>query len=159
MAGISLPFYKEVYFAQKGKGAYKNNKKIQVSNEKKLKNVLFAYSLDYSDDLSKTDKESQIIKQLVSKVRNIRSTNSVVEWAYTADGRLGGGINQTTKIWDIAAPSLIIKEAGGIVTDINGKELNFKVSEKDYQKNFSFVASNKTIHKKLMNIIDLVNLK
>ena len=156
MAGIFLPLYKDLYFAKKGKGAYKNNNKIKVSDEKNLKNVLFAYSLDYSEDLSKTEKESQIIKLLVNQVRNLRSTNAVVEWAYTADGRLGGSINQTTKIWDVAATSLIIKEAGGIVTDFNGEELNFKVGKEDYKKSFSFLASNKHLHPKLMKIISKV---
>ncbi|MDD5086222.1 MAG: inositol monophosphatase [Candidatus Nanoarchaeia archaeon] len=154
MAGIYLPFYNLLYFAESGKGATKNNKKIYVSKETELKNILMTYSLDYSKDISKTEKESKIITNIVNNIRNLRATNSVVDFCYTADGRLGGCINQTTKIWDIAAPYLIIKEAGGVVTDINGKDIRFDVKKEDYQKNFTIVGSNKILHPKIMELIN-----
>ena len=153
MAGIYLPFYNLLYFAEIGKGTTKNGEKISVSKESDLKNVLMAYSLDYSEDISKTEKESKIITKIVNNIRNLRATNSVVDFCYTADGRLGGCINQTTKIWDIAAPYLIIKEAGGIVTDIDGKDIKFDVNKENYQKNFTIVGSNKPLHSKIMKLI------
>ena len=103
IAGIYLPIYDLLYFAEKRKGATRNGEKISVSKETELKNILLAYSLDYSEDISKTEKESKIIKNIVQNVRNIRATNSVIDSCYTADGRLGGHISQTTKIWDIVA--------------------------------------------------------
>lgn len=153
MAGVYLPFYDLLYFAEKGKGATRNGISISVSKEGNLKNVLLAYSLDYSADPSKTDRESRIISSLVKKIRNLRSTNSLVDFCYTADGRLGGCVNQTTGIWDIAAPCLIIKEAGGVVTDCEGGEIDFQVNEKNYQKNFTIACSNKTLHPEIMKII------
>jgi myo-inositol-1(or 4)-monophosphatase len=44
----------------------------------------------------------------------------LIDLCFTADGKLGACINQTTKIWDIAGPGLIIEEAGGIVSDLKG---------------------------------------
>lgn len=155
MAGIYLPFYDSLYFAEKGKGAYLNDKKIFVTRETNLKNVLFGYSLDFSEDKSKTEFEVKIIKELVSNVRNLRATNSVVDFCYTADGRLGGSINQTTKIWDIAAPALIIQEAGGIVTDINGNQLSFKINKSNYLKNFTIIGTNKIFHSKVLKLVDI----
>lgn len=152
VAGVYLPFYDLLYFAEKGKGATRNGEKISVSKEKELKNILMSYSLDYSEDSTKTEKESKIMKNVVQNIRNLRATNSVVDYCYTADGRLGGCINQTTKIWDIAAPYLIIKEAEGIVTDIDGNDIHFKVNESDYQKNFTIVCSNKILHPKIMKL-------
>lgn len=154
MAGIYLPFYDSLYFAEKEKGAYLNNKKIFVTKETNIKNILFSYSLDFSKDKSKTEFEARIIKKLVNNVRNLRATNSVVDFCYTADGRLGGCINQTTKLWDITAPTLIIQEAGGIVTDINGKQLNFEINKSNYLKNFTFVGANKILHSKVLKLID-----
>ena len=153
MAGIYLPAYDLLYFAEKGKGATRNNESISVSKEDELNNILLAYSLDYSDDASKTEKEAKIIGLLVQNIRNLRATNCVVDFCYTSDGRLGGCINQTEKIWDLAAPYLVINEAGGIVTDINGEDINFKVNEKNYQRNYTSVSSNKVLHTKIINLI------
>lgn len=154
MAGIYLPSYNLLYFAEKGKGATRNGEKIYVSAEKELKNILMAYSLDYSEDASKAEKESKIIKNIVQNTRNLRSVNScAVEFCYVADGKLGGYINQATKIWDIAAPYLLVKEAGGIVTDISGNDIDFTVDELNYQKNFTVVGSSKSLYVKIMKLI------
>lgn len=61
----------------------------------------------------KTEKEVKIIKLIVDNARNLRATNSCVDFCYVACGRDGGYLNQTSCIWDCAAPSLIIAEAGG----------------------------------------------
>ncbi len=156
MAGIYLPYYDLLYFSEVGKGTVRNGKRVSVSNESDLKNVLVAYSLDYSEDVLKTENESRIIRLLVQNIRNLRATNSVVEFCYVADGRLGGCINQTTKIWDIAAPYLLIKEAGGIVTDIRGQDIDFSVTKSNYQRNFTIVCSNPVLHGKIMNLVKKV---
>ena len=153
LSGAYLPIQKELYFAEKGKGAFKNNKPISVSQEENLENVLFAYSLDYSENNEKTTQESKMIKNLVQNVRNIRATNSLLDFLYTAEGKFGGNINQTTKIWDIASPALIIEEAGGKVTDITGNKLNFTINNATINKNFTIIASNKLLHHKILKII------
>jgi len=153
MAGIYLPYYDELYFAEKGKGSFLNGKRIFVTKETDLKNVLFSYSLDFSEDKLKTEFETRIIKELIDDIRNLRATNSVVDFCYTADGRLGGFINQTTKIWDVVAATLIIEEAGGIITDIKGKPLNFKVNQSNYSRNFTIIGSNKILYPKVLELI------
>ena len=99
MAGCFLPVQNETYFAEKGKGATRNGEKIKVSGETELKNILAAYSLDYSDEPGKTESETKVIGQLVKNIRNLRGTNCLIDFCYTADGKLGACINQTTKIW------------------------------------------------------------
>ncbi len=154
MAGCYLPFSQQLYFAETRKGATLNNKKIIVSKETELKNVLAAYSLDYSSEPGKTELEAQIIRQLVKNTRNLRSTNSLLDFCYTADGRFGACINQTTKIWDIAGPGLIIEEAGGKVTDVQGKPFNFNLNEENFGRNFTIVGSSKILHPELIKIIN-----
>lgn len=141
MSGCFMPIQNEIYFAEKGKGATRNGKKISVSSEIELKNILAAYSLDFSDEPGKTEHEAKIIQQVVQKVRNLRSTNCLLDFCYTADGKLGACINQTTKIWDIAGPSLIIEEAGGLVTDIYGNQFNFTLNENNYKPLFIVLRS------------------
>jgi myo-inositol-1(or 4)-monophosphatase len=154
MAGCFLPVQNEIYFAEKGNGAFRNGEKIKVSGETELKNILAAYSLDYSDEPGKTEREAKVIQQVVSKIRNLRSTNSLVDFCYTADGKLGACMNQTTKIWDIAGPGLIIEEAGGKVTDMQGNRFDFKMDETNYNRNFTIVGSNKILHSELIKILN-----
>jgi myo-inositol-1(or 4)-monophosphatase len=154
MAGCFLPLQNEIYFAEKGRGAFRNGEKINVSNETELKNILAAYSLDYSDEPGKTEREAKLIQQVVSRIRNLRSTNCIIDFCYTADGKLGACMNQTTKIWDIAAPGLIIEEAGGIVTDMQGNNYDFSLNETNFDRNFTIVGSNKILHSELINILN-----
>jgi len=154
MSGCFLPVQNELYFAETGKGATRNDQKITVSTETELKNILAAYSLDSSDEPGKTEREAQIMQRLVSSIRNLRSSNCLLDFCYTADGKLGACINQTTKIWDIAGPGLIIEEAGGIVTNISGNPNEFSLNENNYSRNFTIVGSNKVLHENIIRIIN-----
>ena len=154
MAGCFLPVQNETYFAEKRKGATRNGKKIAVSAETKLQNILAAYSLDSSDEPGKTEREAKIMQQLVLSIRNLRATNCLMDLCYTADGKLGACINQTTKIWDIAGPGLIIEEAGGKVTDIFGKTFDFSLTESNYNRNFTIACSNNILHPEILRILN-----
>lgn len=154
LAGCYLPVQNQIYLAEKGKGATLNGEQISVSKESDMKNVLMAYSLDFSDEPGKTEREAKVIQQLVQNVRNLRSTNCLVDFCYTADGKFGGCANQTTKIWDIAGPSLLIEEAGGVATDLNGNTFDFSVTEKNYDRNFEIVAANKLLHPVVIKLIN-----
>ena len=153
LAGAYLPISDEMYLAEKGLGATKNGRPIHVSTERKLKNLLCCYSLDFSEEIIKTEKEVQIIKRLVQRCRNLRSTNSLVDFCMVADGRLGAAINQTMKIWDIAAPQLILEEAGAKVTDINGKPIRYNPSDHSDTENFTAIAASPEIHKLIMELV------
>ena len=144
----------EMYLAEINKGATKNGTRINVGYEPELKNLLCCYSLDYSPDSQKTEREVQIMKALVQQCRNLRSTNSLVDFCFVAEGKLGAAINQTMKIWDIAAPQLILEEAGAKITDIDNEKILFNPSEKSLHENFTAVAANPIIHKKIMKIIN-----
>lgn len=154
MSGCFMPVQNEIYFAEKGKGATCNRKKITVSTETNLKNILAAYSLDFSDEAGKTERETKVIGNLVKNIRNLRGTNCLIDFCYTADGKLGACINQTTKIWDIAGPGLIIEEAGGMVTDISGNQFDFSLNETNYNRNFTIVCSNKMLHNELIKLMN-----
>ncbi len=153
LAGMYLPVDQDVYMAESGKGAWKNSVPIRTSPSSNLAELLIAYSFDFSSDPNKTKAEMQLMARLTAHVRNIRSTNSLYDFCYVTDGRLGAAVNQATKIWDIAAPSLIIKEAGGMVTDINGDVINFDLSSGSFDRNYTIVAAGAEIHQSIMTII------
>ncbi|MFA5588738.1 MAG: inositol monophosphatase family protein, partial [Mariniphaga sp.] len=81
------------------------------------------------------------------------STNSLLDFCYLAVGKIGACINQTTKIWDIAAPGLIIEEAGGKVSDLLGNSFDFSLNEHNYGRNFEIVATNKILHSEVLGLI------
>jgi len=153
MGAAYLPFYKDLYFAETGKGAFKNDINIHISAEKELKNILIAYSADYTDDPRKLDEELSNIGKLIKNTRNIRATNCLIDHVYTAEGRLGGTINKTMKIWDIAVPYILIKEAGGVVTDLHGNCHDFKLSNENYLRNYDMIGANKFLHPKLVELL------
>jgi myo-inositol-1(or 4)-monophosphatase len=153
LAGMYLPLEDQLYAAEKGRGARRNEVPIRMSTAAQLSEVLISYSFDYSELPGKTEAEMALIERLVSRVRNIRSTNSLYDFCGTADGRLGASLNQTTKIWDIAAPWLVIREAGGVVTDIEGGDISFDVHPERIGKNYTIAASAAGIQAALMSVL------
>ena len=153
LGGMYLPLANNLYMAELGKGAFKNGQAVCVSTSEQLEEHLVAYSFDFSDIPGKTESEMEILKKLSRSVRNIRSTNSLVDFCYVADGRLGAALNQSTKIWDIAAAWLLIREAGGKVSDIDGSEILFRVSEDAVNLNYTIVASGSSLHDGLIKTI------
>ncbi|MCU0430882.1 MAG: inositol monophosphatase [Cytophagaceae bacterium] len=150
---MCLPVTGEYYFASRGNGATRNGLPVQVTSEQDLKKTLFAYCLDYSEQPGKTDFEARIIGNLVRNIRNLRGTNCVVDFGYVADGRLGGCATQSTKIWDIAAPSIIIEEAGGKVSDVHGNPLSFILDPLRYLDTYSIVCANAHLHAHVIELI------
>lgn len=152
-AGAFIPVGKHLYYAEHSVKTRLNDKIVHVADALVLSDALVAYSLDYSDNYNDTIKETGILAKLVNNARNIRSTNCLLDFCYTADGRIGAAVNYHEKIWDIAAPWLIVKQAGGVVTDTSGKELDFTVTLENYKKDFPVIASNGHLHDKLINLI------
>ncbi len=153
LGGMYLPLEEKLYMAEKGHGATLNNRPILATQGSDLENALVAYSFDFSDVPGKTRSEMAILERLTGKVRNIRSTNSLLDFCYVADGRLGAAVNQTTKIWDIAVAWLMIREAGGTVTTIEGMPVRFDLSPGSFQQNYTIIASGSGIHSRLLETI------
>jgi len=153
LGGAFLPYYNKLFLAEKNNGAYCNDVRIHCSSETKAANVLVSYSLDYSNNEEKLDREMKFMREIVKHSRNLRATNSAADLCYTAEGRLGACMNQTCKIWDIAALALISKEAGAEVTDFYGQPIDFRVDTSTYMRNYDFLIANKTLHEIFSGII------
>ena len=140
-AGAYLPISESFYYAEHEKGAFLNNKKLSILDGK-MNEMLFAFSTDYTNDLSYFEEGIEIYSYLVQNCRNVRSTNSLVDMMYVAENKLGGCVNLYTKLWDIAAPYLIITEAGGIFSGIKCNTIEFDLSQKGIRKNYGIIAAN-----------------
>ena len=103
------PIKNEIFYAEKESGAYFNNQRIRVSKKKDLNECLFGSNLDG-------------VKNLELNLRI--SGSAALDLAYVASGRLDGYFQKNLNIWDIAAGALMVKEAGGIVNDLNKYSAN-----------------------------------
>ncbi len=139
MGGAYLPIADRLYFAEEGKGAFVNGEKLIIPAVN-LNNSLVAFGIDYTDDAEYLQFGLKCFGWLIKNTRNVRSTNSLVDWTLLAEGKLGATVNLFTKIWDIAAPWIIIKEAGGELTHLIETELHFDLSENGLKTNYPVKA-------------------
>jgi len=143
-------FHGVTYAAQKGEGAYRNNKKIVPSKETSLEEAVIGMDIN-------TYKIQNIIPKLTSliqKTKHIRHLGAnALELCYVADGTTDAFIDIRGKLrsTDIAAAWLIIEEAGAKITAPEGKPLNVKLDPK--QKVEFIAAANQKIHRTILNLI------
>ena len=128
------PIKNELFYAEKNNGAYFNNKRIRVSKKKKIDNCLFGTGSNGNKYINDTYKIN---------IRNLGS--AALDLAYVASGRYDGYFQKDLKIWDVAAGIILVKEAGGIINDID-------VNKYDVERVF---ASNSEIKEKLVE--NLIN--
>ena len=122
------PIKDELFYAEKNHGAYFNNQRIRVSKKRDIDECLFAVGKGkYNPDL--------IYR---------RSGSAALDLAYVASGRFDGYFQDNLNLWDIAAGIIIVKEAGGIINEIDLSSL----------KNIKVLASSAEINTKFIEKID-----
>ncbi len=152
--GVALPRFDRIITAEKGKGAFEGNRKLQISNEKELKNCLIAYGIDgHQEDPNLTYGESKILADLVLNIRNLRSSNSVFDSVMVMQGSYGAYMSKSSKIWDNVGQHIIIEEAGGIYTAFNGERVDYSNPLEKAGKLFSCCFGAPQIHKQVQDII------
>ena len=146
LAVVYNPILDELYTAKIGKGAYLNGKKLKVSNENDFQKSLLATGFPYTsntneDDLNDVLKKIKLILPLCQDLRRLGAAS--LDLCYIAKGTFEGYYEMNLKAWDVSAGILILTEAGGVVSNINGDE--YTLFEDKY-----LVASNGKIHKKFI---------
>lgn len=117
---IHEPSLNEVFYGWQGGGAWCNGKKIQVSSAASLQESLIATGFPYYK-FEKQKRYMALLELLMQKTHGIRRMGAAaVDLAYVAAGRFDGFYEYNLNSWDMAAGVLLIKEAGGTVTDFNG---------------------------------------
>lgn len=112
----------ECFYAWKNGGAYLNGNPIRVSSRENINDALLATGFPYSE-FSRIDEYIEFLKWSMMTARGIRRLGSAAtDLAYVACGRFDAFWEYDLKPWDVAAGALIVKEAGGVVTDYSGGE-------------------------------------
>ena len=114
-----------LYFAEKGKGAfkegYRNHERLRVSARKDLSDALIGTLVNYDKNVSEFDK---VQKTIVSACDNVRIFGScALDLAYVASGKLDAHVSLKNSLADYAAGILLVKEAGGYLFDMNQKDI------------------------------------
>jgi myo-inositol-1(or 4)-monophosphatase len=116
------PLREEMYSATKGSGAFINDRRIRVTQRKGLEGALIGTGFPYRDQ-SQLDTYLAMLRDMIKDTAGIRRPGSAaLDFAYVAAGRLDGFWELGLSEWDFAAGALLVKEAGGTVTDISGGE-------------------------------------
>tara|TARA_B100001063_G_C16591822_1_gene466052 strand:- start:19 stop:732 length:714 start_codon:yes stop_codon:yes gene_type:complete len=123
------PIKNEMFYAEKDSGAFFNNQRIKVSKKNKIEDCLFASG-------GKVKNELELLQR--------KSGCAALDMAYVAAGRYDGYFQKDLNLWDIAAGIVIVKEAGGIINELDLSE----------NKNIKIIASSTDINAKLLEKIN-----
>jgi myo-inositol-1(or 4)-monophosphatase len=136
----------EFFIAEKGKGTTLNGKMIKVSDKADVGTSCLATGFPYTY-LDRENGPLQIFEKLIRKGIAVRRIGSAaIDLCWVAAGRFDAFFEQRLESWDSAAGSLIVQEAGGKVTDYDGKPFSV------YQ--YQMIASNGKIHDELLRIVN-----
>lgn len=140
------PVRQELFTATRGKGARLNDRRIRVSKHSKLEECLLGTGFPYRHSEELINAYTGSLQELIPLSGDIRRAGAAtLDLAYVAAGRLDAFWELGLKIWDLAAGTLMIKEAGGLVTDMEGGD--------DYLKSGNIIAGNPKILKILLKIL------
>ena len=138
----------ELFTAKKGGGAQLEGRRIRVSDNNRLSDSLLCTGFPYREG-SETKLWLKTFAALMPRAQSIHRTgSSVLDLAYIACGRYDGFWEFGLKEWDIAAGALLVQEAGGIITDIDGDTNAFKSG--------NVVAGSPKVYEKIHHILSNV---
>ena len=140
------PIKDEMFVAEKGNGAYLNNKKIRVSARSQLKDCII-FTGGPKKEAKNRDLALKEYNNFSSKVLlPIRKLGSAsLDMAYVAAGRCDGFWQRNLNYWDIAAGIILVKESGGFVTDFLG--------ENKYKENKTILVTNSKINNEMIEVL------
>lgn len=148
-SAVFNPFSDELFFASKGSGAFLNGRQIKVSNKINIEDGLYIAAFSSESGKDKKD-EYNIFGDLNNKTRGVlRLGSAALALAYLSCGRIDGFWAKHLYPWDIAGGLLLVKEAGGKVTDTSDNEYSFQSKD--------LVSSNSLIHDELLKSLNSKN--
>ena len=140
------PIKDEMFVAEKGNGSYLNNQRMRVSSRSKLKDCIVftgGPKLESKNRELAIEEYKKFSSKILIPIRKLGSAS--LDMAYVAAGRCDGFWQRNLNYWDIAAGIILIKEAGGFVTDFEG--------ENRYVENKTILATNSRISKEMIEVL------
>ena len=139
------PTRNELFYAEKGKGAFLNKKKIHTSGVNNIKKALLSTGFAYDVKRTLNNNINNFAKFIKASQAVRRAGSAAIDLCYVACGRFDGFWELGLHPWDSAAASLIIEEAGGKVTQFDGSK--YSIYDKE------ILASNSKIHSQMLKIL------
>jgi myo-inositol-1(or 4)-monophosphatase len=142
---IYNPANEELFIAEKGKGAFLNDQRVRVASRKRLVDAVVACGLPHHGrpGFPLAHRETGAVQERVAGLRRFGA--AALDLAWVAAGRLDAYWERHIKPWDMAAGMILVREAGGYVTDCNGTDEMFAKGE--------IAAGNETIQKDLLRVL------
>ena len=142
---VYAPFTDEMIYAEKDKGAYLNGKKIKVSKESDISKLLLVYC--HNIDEKNTERMIEAFRRIKPiPIDFNRMRSGALELAFVAVGRVGGYLTCGFHSYDVAAGTLLVREAGGKVTDFKDEEWTPESED--------LLATNGKVHVKLLELLE-----
>ena len=143
---VEIPGLRETFWAEEGSGAYLNGKKILVSQTAELGSGLFTTGFPYDRTGARYQKNMELFKAVYTESHGVRRMGSAaMDLCFLAAGRFDAFWEYGLEAWDIAAGKIIVEEAGGLVTNMDGTTLNPKLK--------NMLATNRVLHPTFLKII------
>jgi len=139
------PISDQLFWAEKGKGAFLNDKRLRVSSRRQLDESLFATGIPFAGREGHKPFLAQLENVMAVSAGVRRYGSAALDLAYVATGRYEGFWEQGLNAWDIAAGIIIVREAGGYVSDFEGKDSMLSSG--------SIIASNDVLHGPLKKLV------
>jgi len=146
IAGVIYnPANEELYTAERGKGAFLNDQRLRVAGRRKLDECVIACGLPHigRGDHALSRLEMMEIQHKVAGLRRFGAAS--LDMAFVAAGRLDGYWERNLQSWDMAAGAIIVREAGGIVSCVDG--------DSDPLQTGNVICGNEFIHAELVKIL------
>jgi myo-inositol-1(or 4)-monophosphatase len=116
------PMRDELFYASRGHGAYLNNTRLRVSKRITLDEAIVAVAFPFRKR-HYLETYSGMFRQIFDRVEDVRRAGTAsLDLAYVAAGRVDGFFEVGLSAWDVAAGALLVREAGGVVMDFNGRD-------------------------------------
>ncbi len=142
---IYNPANDELFLAERGKGAFLNDTRLRVAGRRRLADSVITCGLPHigRGDLELSRRELTAVQEHVAGLRRFGS--AALDLAWVAAGRFDGYWEHNLSPWDMAAGILLVREAGGFVTDLDGSDAMFAKGD--------IIAGNETIHRELLSLL------
>jgi len=139
------PANDDLFTAERGKGAFLNNQRLRVAGRKRLADAVFACGLPHlgRGDLALAGRELTAVQDKVAGLRRFGAAS--LDLAWVAAGRFDGYWERNLSPWDIAAGLILVREAGGYVTDRDQADTPWLSGD--------VVAGNETMHRELIRLL------
>lgn len=146
VAGVVYnPIFNELFTAQKGEGASFNGERIQVSGINDMKQALLSTGFPYDLPTSTKNNINHFVNFLYHAQAVRRDGSAALNLCYVACGRFDAHWEMKLNPWDVAAGALIVKEAGGLLTDFRGEKFHMYGDE--------LLASNGLLHERMLEVL------